>query len=132
MAEQENLEATKAAYAAFGRGDIPAVLQDLADNVEWISPGESPISGTIRGKAAVQEWFGKLNETMEFQIFDPHDFIAQGDKVVVLVHSETTTVRSTGKKLVTDLAHVHTREKGKLVRFQEYSDTLAFAHALSQ
>lgn len=131
MTEQANLEATKAAYAAFGRGDIPTLLQDLADNVEWVSPGESPISGTFRGKAAVQEWLGKLNDTLEFHVFDPQDFIAQGDKVVVLVHSETT-VRSTGKKLVSDLAHVHTRQDGKLVRFQEYSDTLAFARAAAQ
>ena len=130
MAEQENLEATQAAHTAFGRGDIPAVLQDLADNLKWISPGESPISGTFRGKAAVQEWFAKLNETLAFHVFEPHDFIVQGDKVVVLAHSETT-VRST-REAGQRPGSCPQPPQWEARSFPEYSDTLAFARAAAQ
>jgi hypothetical protein len=123
------LTTVQGAYAAFGRGDIASVMDTLADDVEWILPQtDSPIGGTHRGKAAVQAWFGALAETLDFQVFDPREFIAQGDKVVVLIHEEST-VRSTGKKLNDDLAHVHTYRDGKIVRFQEYSDTAAFKAA---
>lgn len=124
------LSTVQGAYAAFGRGDIPAVLDTLAEDVEWVLPQvDNPIGGTHRGKAAVQAWFGKLADTLDFQRFEPREFIAQGDKVVVLIRSESI-VRSTGKKLSDDLAHVHTYRNGKLVRFQEYSDTAAFQAAL--
>src|SRR2546422_10839033 len=39
MAVQENTEIVKGIYEAFGRGDIPAILNSLADNIEWIVSG---------------------------------------------------------------------------------------------
>jgi ketosteroid isomerase-like protein len=30
-----NLESVQAVYEAFGRGDVPAILGALADDVEW-------------------------------------------------------------------------------------------------
>ena len=87
MSEAENTQIAKDAYAAFGRGDIPAVLGVMTDDIEWVFPGPAevlPNAGTFTGKEAVGAWFGTLDATVEFQVFEPREFIAQGDKLVAL------------------------------------------------
>ncbi|HEY1333287.1 MAG TPA: nuclear transport factor 2 family protein [Myxococcaceae bacterium] len=131
MSAEENTRLAQSAYEAFGRGDMPALAELMADDIEWVDPGdpsESPLAGTYRGKDEVLGWFGKLAEDVDFSTFDPTDFIAQGDKVVSLVRVEAT-VRSTGRPLVNDEAHVWTFREGKLARFQIYLDTAASAAA---
>ena len=130
MAEQENVQQAQAAYAAFGRGDIAAVLQNVADEVEWILPGpaEVPTAGTYRGKPAVQMWFGTLAQTVAFERFEPYEFIAQADQVVVLVHV-VGRVRQTNRTYTSEDAHLSTYRDGKLIRFQVYTDTAATAAA---
>ena len=127
------LSIIQSAYAAFGRGDIPGVLENFAEDVEWILPDTAgvPIGGTHRGKAAVGNWFQKLGREMEFHVFEPREWIAQGDTVVVLIHSEAT-VKSTGRRLVDDICHVHTLRNGELVRFREFDDTLTAHEAFKK
>lgn len=43
MAGEENLEKTKAAYAAFQSGDAARAMEDLADDIEWIVLVEGPV-----------------------------------------------------------------------------------------
>ena len=131
MTEQGNTQLAQDAYAAFGRGDMPALAEVMADDIEWVSPGDpndDPQAGTYHGKDNVLGWFGKLAENLDFQTFEPRDFIAQGDKVVSTVYAEAT-VRSTGRAFVNDEAHVWTFRDGKLARFQIYYDTAAAAAA---
>jgi ketosteroid isomerase-like protein len=131
MPEQENTQTAKDAYAAFGRGDIPAVLDVMTDDIEWVFPGSAdvvPLAGTHTGKAAVGAWFGTLDANVEFQAFEPREFIAQGDKLVALVYVENT-VRSTGGKVAVHEAHLWTFRDGKVAGFRVYTDTEAGASA---
>jgi ketosteroid isomerase-like protein len=130
---QETIQATQDAYAAFGRGDIGAVMQALADDIDWTYPGTAdvPYVGTRHGKQAVLEWFAILAQTVSFQRFEPYAFIAQGDAVVTLLHVEGT-VRATGRSYSTEDAHVVTFKDGKIVRFRVYTDTAATAAAFAQ
>jgi uncharacterized protein len=130
MLDQENTQKVKDLYAAFGRGDIPAVLEALSDDVEWVIPGPAdiPMTGTRRGKQAVRVWFGTLAENLEFQVFEPREFIAQGDMVVALIYREATTRRS-GRKFAAHEAHVWTCRDGKITRHQAFEDTAAVAAA---
>jgi hypothetical protein len=118
------------AYAAFGRGDIPAVLDTLADDIEWVVPGPSdiPTAGTYKGKQAAGAWFGVLHENLEFQVFEPREYIAQGDKVVSLIYAEATTRRNGGKIAIHE-AHVWVFRDGKVTSIQFYQDTAAIAAA---
>jgi len=133
MSVEENVQTAKDGYTAFGRGDIPAILELLTDDVEWIEPGPAdviPAAGTYRGKEEVSRFFGTLGEEVEIHRFEPHEFIAQGDHVVVLIHSEAT-VKRTGRKVTDHLAHIWTFEGGKLARFEVFSDTAAIVAAYS-
>jgi ketosteroid isomerase-like protein len=126
MSVEENTQRAKEGYAAFMRGDIPAVLESLADDTEWVVPGPSdiPMAGAHQGKQAVLAFFGALGETLEFHIFEPREFIAQGDKVVALIHADAT-VRRTGRRIVQHEAHVWTFRDGKVARLQLFQDTAA-------
>lgn len=130
MSEQENLQHARGVYAAFGRGDIPAFMESLADDVEWLLPGPAdvPLFGTYRGKAGVQEWLGTMGEQVQFRVFEAREFIAQGDTVVALVHGEST-IRRTNRDVASDGAHVVTLRDGKVVRFVGYDNTAAIADA---
>jgi len=42
------------------RGDVQAFLEDWADDAVFIYPGNLPISGTIKGKPAIDDWFRRF------------------------------------------------------------------------
>src|SRR5271170_3344153 len=85
MSAQENVQIVKDAYAAFGRGDSQGLLALFAEDIQWITPGEAlPWTGTYRGQAAIADFFQKISETMEFSSFEPREFVAQGDRVLVV------------------------------------------------
>jgi uncharacterized protein len=131
VSAEENTHLAQSAYEAFGRGDIPALAEVMADDIQWTVPGDpadNPTAGTFHGKEQVLAWFGNLAGDLDFSAFEPREFIAQGDKVVSIVHAEAT-VRSTGRKVVNDEAHIWTFADGKLARFQIYFDTEAAAAA---
>jgi uncharacterized protein len=81
--------------AAFGRGDIEALLALLDENVEWITPGPSDLltAGRRRGRQQVAEFFQAVDRLFEIQRFEPQTFVSEGDHVVVL-GSETTRVKA--------------------------------------
>jgi hypothetical protein len=131
MSEQQNLDIVRQGYAAFGRGDVQGLLDLLDPQVTWTTPGgaDVPIAGTRRGQAAVGEFFATLSTTFEITRFEPKDFLAQGDKVVVL-GDDTSVVKATGKSLEYRWVHVHTVRDGKIVAFEEIGDMSAIVAEL--
>ena len=130
MNKQENTKLVRQVYEHFKKGDIKALLSLLSDNIEWQLPEieNVPFAGKRRGHEEMGQFFASLVDTQEVQHFDPRDFIAQGDKVVVLGHY-AWRVRSTGREFGGDFAHVFTVNEGKVTRFHEYMDTAAAAAA---
>lgn len=127
MSEQENVQAVEEAFAAFQRGDIPALLDTLTDDVEWFVPGPPdiiPFAGERRGRDQLVQFFTILGEAVEFEQFAPREFIAQGERVVVLGHSRDR-VRATGHTVENDWAMVFTLRGGKVAGFRSYEDTAA-------
>jgi ketosteroid isomerase-like protein len=127
MREAENTTLVKAAYAAFGRGHIQGVLDTLHSDVVWSAViGASPavpMAGERRGQAAVGEFFRTLAKSITFEVFDPREFVAQGDKVVVLGYYKARTM--TGRPFASDWVMVFTVVNGKITRFQEFTDVAA-------
>lgn len=133
MSQQDPVAVVQQAYAAFGRGDIQGVINTLAEDIEWITPGspdQIPMAGTRRGPAQVLQFFGSLAENVDFHKFDPYKIIAQGDTVVVMVR-ERSTIRPTGRTLEQELVHVMEVKNGRIARFTEYFDTAQTAAAFA-
>ena len=128
---QANIEIAKNCYDAFGRADIPALLAALAEDVEWITPGDGiPTEGTRRGPAEVGEFFEVVGSTWSFTSFEPREFIASGDTLVV-VGRYAGTAKATGKPVASDWVMVWKIRDGKVAYFREFTDTLALASALT-
>jgi len=127
MREAENTTLVKQAYAAFGRGDVQGVLDTLHSDVVWkpitgASP-EVPMGGERRGQAAVAEFFKILGQSLVFEVFEPREFVAQGDKVVVLGYYKART--ASGRPFASDWVMIFTVANGKVTRFQEFTDVAA-------
>src|SRR6185503_18579530 len=93
-----NTAIVKGMYAAFGRGDIAAVVNAMAEDAEWLTPGSPaiPYAGLYRGRAAVTSFFQKLAETTDLDPFSPEKYVEQGD-VVIALGSYTGRAQSTQK-----------------------------------
>ncbi|MEJ7815141.1 MAG: nuclear transport factor 2 family protein [Rubrobacter sp.] len=113
-------------YEAVSRGDIPALLELLTDDVEWTLQGPSviPFAGTRRGREGVAEFFSLVGETLEFEQFEPREFVAQGETVVVLGF-ERSLVKPTGRMFEQEWAHVYALKDGKVAKFLALEDTAA-------
>lgn len=130
MNEQENVKAVERIYTAFGQGDIPTILNMLAEDIDWLfsGPADIPFAGRHRGREQVTQFFATLDETVEVEQFEPQEFIAKGDKVVVLGH-ERMRVKSNGRTCETDWVHVFTLRNGEVVKIHEYYDTACIVAA---
>jgi len=120
----------KDAYAAFERGDVATILAMLTDDVAWEMPGpaEIPYAGSRRGHAGAGEFFQRLAASDEVQLFEPRQFLADGNVVVVLGRYEAG-VRATGKTAKSDWVHVFEFRDGKVSRWREFYDSAAYAEA---
>ena len=125
-----NTEIVQKAYECFGNGDIAGLLELYTDDVTWTIPvvENAVFSGSRTGKAAVAEFFRQLGESEDFSHFAPTEFIAQGDRVVVLGAS-TATVKATGKTFSTDWVHICSVSDGKITSFLEFFDNAAATRA---
>lgn len=131
MSERENTETVQRLFRAFGSGDISTMLALLSDDVVWFLPGPTevvPYAGERRGHAGASEFFQRLGGAVEFEQFEPREFVAQGDKVVAL-GTERGRVRATGKTFDNPWALVFTVRGGLITEFRGYEDTAAVASA---
>ncbi len=114
MSEQENKELIKKGYAAFSAGDVETVMSLFDDDVEWVQPGESAVSGTYHGKTEVMEYMGRMAEkALKVKLIR---LLAEGDTVVAI--TEVTAGGETGED-----ADVFTIRNGKTVRAEMHGDT---------
>jgi ketosteroid isomerase-like protein len=130
MSEQANLKAVKEAYAAFVRGDIEAVLDACAEDVEWEAAGTDamPHAGLFRGKDGVADFFRILSDTEEVQFLQTEAFFTQGERVLVLGHY-SARVKATGHTAHADFVHSLVMRGGKVVKYRQYYDTAKYAQA---
>jgi uncharacterized protein len=119
MAGEANLASAKKAYAAFAVGDVEAASANLSDDIEWIVPGNSKVSGTYHGKDEVIGLWMTLAEK-GFSTAPEH-YLADDDRVVVL-----TSVTADGH--TADSVDVMTFRDGKVVKFQNAGDTALQEH----
>ena len=123
------VELVQSLYEAFGRGDIPFILSHIADDCQWISPGEGiPAAGAYVGPAGAGEFFQRLGGSEEFTRFEPREFFTKGDDVVALGFEECRS-RATGKTMSTNWAMLFRVRDGKVVYWEAFYDTSTYAIA---
>lgn len=128
----DNVAATQEVFVRFGRGDIPAIVEMLDDDIviEFYGPSVIPYAGTYRGKTEARKFFETVLSSVDIHQFDPEEFIAERDKVVVTGHLRLTA-RSTGGGIESDFVHVITLRNGKWLRFRDFMNTAVGVTAFS-
>lgn len=112
--QQDNIEVIKKGYDAFISGDVETVMALFDDNIEWVQPGNSTISGTYHGKGEVGRYMQLLGE--KSPTVKVRQLLADGDTVVAL------TEVSVGEDRAHD-ADIFTVKAGKTTRVEVHTDT---------
>jgi ketosteroid isomerase-like protein len=120
----DNTGTVREIYEAFGRGDVPAILSKLDDNVEWetqVPVPDVPWLQSRRGKANIAAFFEALTP-LKITRFEPHTFFENGDKVCVLIAFEAT---NQGKSYsFPNEGHLwQFNSAGKVTRYDHITDT---------
>jgi ketosteroid isomerase-like protein len=123
------VDVVRAAYQAFGRGDVAAIVELLGDDVDWrfIGPQRLAYTGRFK-KHEVAQWFADVAAADDLQVFEPREFIPGGEHVTVLGW-ERCAARPSGRLFESDWIHVFTVKRGKITRFLGIYDTEASANA---
>jgi uncharacterized protein len=130
MSEQDNVAIVNQAYTHFKNGNIPALVAQCTDDIEWRLPEIEgvPFARTFNGPSGVAEFFALIDENQEPLSFEPRETIAQEDKVASL-GAYHWRVKSTGREFRSDFCHLFTIRDGKISAFHEFTDTAAAANA---
>lgn len=120
-----NVDVIRAAYAAFAEGDVPAVLEVMAPDIEWNEAENFPYADGnpyVGPDAVVEGVFARLASDWDFWSLVVEHVLDAGDNVVALgrYHSKHS---ETGSDLNAQFAHIWWLEDGKIKRFQQYADT---------
>ena len=116
-------------YAAFSRGDAGAVLGAFNPGIVWLEAENVPYAdrNPYVGPAAVAEGvFGRLMTEWEGFTVGPGKYVTQDETVVVVGRYRGKYV-ATGRALDSQFVHVWTVRDGKVIAFQQFTDTAQFA-----
>ena len=130
MKTYESLKIVKKFCENFIKGNRTAMMQEMADDVQWIYPGEPDIyyAGTFTGKAAVPEFFKRLASSVETLEFSTKDFIAQDTRVAVTGFIRGYSI-STENEFESEWTMIFELKDQKIKRCQTYLDTAKIAAA---
>ncbi len=127
-----NGETVRGMYDAFERGDIDHVVATFDDDIEWVEAAGGPYGGTYHGPdAVVENVFVPLGTEWQEFVIDL-DRLVDGDETVVGLASYRGTYDETGESFEAPVAHVWNFEDGKVVRFQQYVDTVLHNEPLAE
>lgn len=132
MNEQKNTRIAEQMYETFNSGDIAGFLNLFSENATWNSPELENVQLKTKfgGRENLAAFLAEIDKYEEFLKIEPQEFIAQGDKVVILGELHVRS-KITGKEYNSGFAHIIEVKDGKAVSFLEYFDNAAAGRAHS-
>jgi ketosteroid isomerase-like protein len=129
MSTEENVEIVKDFFAAIGQYNEQDLLALVAEDIEWIIPGEGwPLAGTHRGHVGLAAALKTASAEVEMTYPTPPEFVGQGNRVFV-IGVATGKIKATNKPFRDEWIFDITVRDGKVAHIQEYIDTQAMARA---
>jgi ketosteroid isomerase-like protein len=124
----DHLRSAQEIYAAFGRGDVAAILQRLAPDVEreyGATANAAPWLQPRRGRDGAAAFFAAL-AGIDIHRFALKSLLAAGPTVVALVDIEFTVIATARRVVEEDEIHLwHFGADGLVQRFRHRVDTHA-------
>ena len=135
MNESETAKVAKQISETFNSGDVEGFLNLFSEDSSWDSPEleNVPLKTTFSGRDKLAEFLAGIDKYEEFLKIEPQEFIAQGNRVVILGELHVRS-KITGKEYNSGFAHIVKIQDGKVVSFLEYFDNAAAgrAHSVSK
>lgn len=104
-------------YDSFAAGDVATLHALLADDVLWVEPGETRVSGEHKGRDATLAMLGSLAEiTGGTFVATPKVFMVSGDHAAVLVGESATR---DGHQIVSESIHYFRYRDEQIVEFHD-------------
>lgn len=126
-----NYEIVQAHYAASDRGDIDGMLAPLASDVRWTEMAGFPYAGTYIGPEEVRRGvFERLGAEWDGYTAAITELVDGGDTIVGL-GTYSGTNRATGRSFEARVAHVWRLADGRVVAFEQFTDTARVRDALA-
>lgn len=129
----EHAAVIDALYKAFAAGDIPAVRARLDANVVWNEAENFPYADNnpyIGPDAVINGVFGRIGEEWEYwNLTGIQLHEVAGGKVLSTLRYEAKH-KKTGKVIDAQTAHLFTLKGGKVIAFQQFTDTKQVAEAI--
>jgi uncharacterized protein len=125
----------KELYAAFGRGDVEAILARVTDDVDWATDAaiaSAPWYGPRHGKAEVPGFFEGIAQTGPVTEFTLVSIAGNDDGDVHAFIRYGFTVLATGKHVAMNLHHYWRFRDGKVSYVRASEDTALVVAALMQ
>jgi ketosteroid isomerase-like protein len=135
MSNEKNIQIVQQIYSAFGKGDVPAILEHISDELTHFSvvadaTPEVPWHLPITKKQDVPRFFQALATECNFTRFDPHSFAATGDLVYCSIDFDVTVKRNGKKVEYRNTMHRFTFRNGRVVEWRGTEDTAKTRDAL--
>jgi len=125
-------DVVRSVYEAFGRGDVDAVLGAFDPEIRWLEAEHFAYAdrNPYVGPGAVAEGVFQriLSDVDDFAVV-PQRFTEGGDSVAVEGRYKGR-IKATGTPVDAQFVHVWEVRGGKVVGFQQYTDTKQWADAL--
>jgi ketosteroid isomerase-like protein len=125
MSAEINIKIIQDVYQAFGQGDVAAILDAVAEDVDWAAEAASsaaPWYGVRHGRGEVAQFFEAFGSAMEVEEFTPVSFAANDTDVLTVIRFRGRS-RSTGKTVAMDLHHFFRFRDGKIAYYRGTEDT---------
>jgi uncharacterized protein len=120
MTEQDNMAIVRRIVEDYkGQSIKQAPLQYLAENIEWLVSGsiDDPFTGRYSGLQQVEHLFATFCEMVTVEKYNPKEYIAQGDKVVVS-GNEAICFKVSNRTVKCTFVYIMTIRDGKIVKWQ--------------
>ena len=127
------IDTIKAAYAAFGNNDPSVLFGAMSPGIQWNEAEGNPLAdrNPYQGPQSIGDGvFGRLLAGIESFTVTPVTFIDGGNHIVV-TGRYGGTMKGSGARLDAQFCHVYRFEDGKVVTFQQYTDTAQWARLMS-
>ena len=126
-----NVQAVQKIYESFGKGDVPAILECMAEGVEWEQweqsntgqDAEVPWLARRSGVSGVAGFLEAVATNLEFHSFEPRNLMEGGDQVAATLRIDATA-SPTGERFQDEEIHLWTfDDAGKVIGMRHYLDT---------
>jgi len=132
----DNVSTVMAIYEAFGRGDVPAILERLDPEVEWEKGQRETTVPWLRprhGREGAAEFFQTVAEQSEVEVFEPVGEPMAGEHTVAVPTRFRARVKDSGAIVGGDF-QVHVwwfGDDGQVTGFRHVHDLTADENALA-